>query len=75
MNKEETIKEFIEIVKESWTYSRLTEKEKENLIETFYSVETENCLRGTFTQRWEILQAIYNSFLKALDYNLTNWRE
>ncbi len=75
MDKEETLKKFVEIIKESWTYNKLTEKEKENLIETLYSVTTVDCLRGTFKQKWEILQAIYNSFLMALDYNPTNWRE
>lgn len=75
MDKEKVREKFFEMIKESWTYARLTKKEKENFIEVLCSPQTDNCLRGTFRQRWEILQAIYHSFLMALDYNPTNWRE
>lgn len=75
MEKEKARDEFFDMIRQSWTYARLTDKEKARFKEVLFSKRTEDCLRGTFRQRWEILQTIYHSFLMALDYNPTNWRE
>ena len=75
MDKEKAKDYFVDMIQKSWTYARLTKKEKENLSKVFNSSLTESCLKGTYEQRWAILNGIYHSFLMALDYNATNWRE
>lgn len=73
--KENVLQDFINMIEKSWTYDRLTEKEKENLQAVFESVQITNALKGTYKQRWEILQVAYTSFLYALNYTATGWRE
>ena len=75
MKKEDCLENFKEMIQNSWTYARLTEDEKtrwENLLNR--GPETQ-CLKGNYLQRWRILQAIYDSFLMALDYKPIGWRE
>lgn len=74
MKKENVIKNFIEMIKVSWTYEKLTSSEKDNFEEVIYSERTKRALKGTYIQRWEILQAIYMSFLMALNYEPLGWR-
>lgn len=75
MEKDYLKENFIKMIQDSWTYNKLTEKEKENIIKIFNSQQIEDALKGTSKHRWQILGAIYHSFLVALDYNSTNWRE
>ena len=75
MEKENVKENFIKMIQDSWTYDRLTSKEKENFTEMIYSKQIDDTLKGTYKQRWQILGAIYHSFLMALNYNPTNWRE
>ena len=73
--KENAYNYFVNTIKNSWTFKKLTEQEKQNLQEVFFSVRTENAVKGSFKQRVEILNAIYFSFLKALNYEPIDWRE
>lgn len=73
--KENAKNDFINMIQNSWIYNKLTENEKENLKDIFDNIITDNVLKGTYKQRYEIMQAIYYSFLKALNYNPINWRE
>ena len=66
---------FYDSIKKSWTYARITEEEKIRLENVLYSTQTKECVKGIYIQRWRILQAIYNSFLMALDYKPIGWRE
>lgn len=75
MDKENVKEKFFEMIKNSWTYQKLTFKERENYIDLLYSAQVENCLKGTYKQRWNILQAIYHAFLMGLDYKPIGWRE
>ena len=75
MKKENVLNDFIVIIKNSWTYEKLTKKEKENLQDIFYSIRTENALKGTYKQRRAVLDAIYFAFLKGLNYEPIGWRE
>lgn len=70
-DKEIALTDFIEMTKKSWTYNRLTEKERANCLEAL----RESKLKGTFRQRWDILQSVYHGFLIALDYKPIGWRE
>lgn len=75
-NKENALNDFYEMIKNSWTYERMTEKEKERLSAVlFLDVHIEKVLKGTYSQRWEILQAIYTTFLNAIGYTDFSWRE
>ena len=73
--KEKAYNDFFEMIKISWTFQKLTEKEKENLQDVFYSIRTENALKGTYKQRRAVLDAIYFAFLKSLNYEPIGWRE
>ena len=69
--KEKVRSEFIAMIKESWTYERLTAKEKENYIKALEKVN----IFGRRNQIWEVLQGVSHGFLAALDYAPTGWRE
>lgn len=75
--KENAIVLFDNMIKKSWTYKRLTKEEKESWYYTLNDVKTLNVLKGTFNQRWNVLQAIYGAFLNALGYNYNpgDWRD
>ena len=69
--------EFRTMVSNSGTFERLTEKEKERIMNVLSvrNYQTVTALKGTKQQRWNILNAIYSSFLIALDYKPIGWRE
>ena len=75
MEKEKVLEDFEKMIEQSWTYKKMTQEEKNRLVEVFYGGTIENSLKGTYRQRWAILQAVYYSFLMGLDYNPINWRE
>lgn len=64
---------FDNMIKNSWTYNRLTKEEKNRLLNALE--RSKDVVKGTYKQRWEILQAIYSSFLVGCGYNGFNWRE
>ena len=75
MEKENTLKNFEKMIIDSWTYKKLTADEQIRLFDVFNSTQTTKALKGTYKQRWETLQAIYRSYLMALDYKPIGWRE
>ena len=77
LNKETAIKDYLAMIKQSWTWSKLTEEEKE-YFETFLASHpnVESGVRGNYSQRWTILDAIYHAFLLGCGYrNQVDWRE
>ena len=64
-------KDFITIIRQSWTYARLTENERTR----FFQALREFPLYGTYKQRYEQLNRLYMGFLLALDYKPVGWRE
>lgn len=75
-NKENVIYEFNNMIKNSWTYEKMTTKEK--LVwnnDVLGSVRTNNALKGNYNQRWNILQAIYGAYLYGIGYDDFNWRD
>lgn len=72
--KENVINDFQQMIYNSWTYGKMTPQEKHQWAEVLDHLKIVNVLKGTYNQRWETLQAIYHSFLLALNYNC-NWRE
>lgn len=73
--KEEALTNFIELIKNAWTVDKMTKEEKNRLFETLNNTQTQEALKGSYNQRWEILQAIFTSYLMGLGYNGYNWRE
>lgn len=73
-NKENVLKDYKNMIIFSWTYKKMTAEEQIQLFKMFDSVQTRDALKGSYNHRWEILQALYNSFLLALNYTW-NWRE
>ncbi len=70
--KENARRDFVEMIKESWTFARLTETEKTDCIRLL-TEENGNAVKGSYLQRWEILNAVYYGFLAALGYMSRPW--
>lgn len=75
MEKEEVLENWYNMIKKSWTYDRLTSKERQRLDDVITSCQLNNCLSGTARHRWNILQAIYYSYLLGVGYDSPNWRQ
>ena len=72
--KENAFSDFMDMIRNSWTYDRMTNDEKERLYKAFEWVEC--CgLAGTYKQRFAILHIAYNAFLQGIGYTDFNWRE
>lgn len=73
--KENAVLDFEKMIRNSWTYARMTYNEQITFINILHTSRTENVLKGTYNQRWEVLQAIYSAYLAGLGYNGPTWRE
>ena len=74
--KEDALQDFAKMVYKSWTFNRLTEEERKQLDKLlFYSAPVVKALKGTYVQRWYILQAVYDGFMHGVGYTDNNWRE
>lgn len=74
-NKENVLNDFKEMIVNSWTYQKMTYEEQKRLFEEFDHVRVDNALKGNYNARWNILQAVYGSYLAGLGYNSFNWRD
>lgn len=74
-DKENVVIDFNKMIKKSWTYAKLTECEKDKWRCILTDVRLSNSLKGTYNQRWEILNLAYASFLYGVGYTGFNWRE
>lgn len=75
MNNLEIVNDYIEMIKNSWTYERLTSEERKRLIDLFNHVSVLNSLKYTKDHKWDVLHDVYYSFLIALEYTPIGWRE
>lgn len=71
--KEDALDEFVDMVRKSWTFGRLTTAERDKLWEAFEFAARH--LRGNFDARWATLQTVYNAFLLGVGYTDFNWRD
>lgn len=62
---------FQNVIKKSWTWARLTEEEQKRFIE----MNVFDKIKGNDKTRIEWFNTIYYSFLYALGYKYTGWRE
>lgn len=72
--KENALADFKKMMLQSWTYEKLTKEESDQLFKVFEDVRTREALKGTYDQRWDILNAIYHAFLLGVGYDSFNWR-
>ena len=78
--KEEAKDRFLETIRKSWTYHRLTEDEAarfEKIVERDTNEKFDGCIKGNFRERWFQLQNIYHAFLVGLGYpddTCMDWR-
>lgn len=75
--KENALLHHLAMTCRSWTFARMTQKEKENCVNSFLWANEQNLIKGSFDARWATMQAIYDAFLSALDYNddPMKWRD
>lgn len=75
INLNNLLNEFLEMIKNSWTYGKMTAVEKERCIDALVEVYQMGFVKGTVKARWEQLNAHYRVFLKAIGYSGCTWRE
>ena len=73
--KENAFVHFCAMICRSWTFDHMTHEEKTRCISALRWTANQNALRGNFSARWIILQAVYNAFLSGLGYDGPKWRE
>ena len=76
--KEQALPEFLDMIRRSWTWQRLTEEEKARFLDELDagpSSAAGKSLGGTFEKRWYTLQAFYQFFLAGTGYRPDGWRE
>ena len=74
--KENALTDYIEMIQKSWTYAKLTKDEKESFDLAFHDIRVTNALKGSYRQRWDMLNALYSNFLYGVGYRNTGfWRE
>lgn len=74
-NKETALIDFMDMIRRSWTFNRMTEKEAGLCQDVLLWTERVAGLRGTYEARWSTLQAVYNAYLFGIGYDGGSWRE
>ena len=69
--------DYLEMIKQSWTWAKLTEKEKEQFKGLLEHPCSSVVIRGNYEQRWEACEALYHTYLEGLGYSNDplEWRE
>lgn len=75
MDKEKAINDFIEMIKKSWTYEKLTNEEKIKFENSVMWAKNNKCINGNYNNRWKMLLSLYNTFLNAIGYTGEKWRD
>lgn len=76
MRVNESAKEnYIEMIKQSWTWAKLTQEERTKFLELLDHPCSSVVIKGTYNQRWEACEALYHTFLEGLGYDPLEWRE
>lgn len=73
--KENALVHYVEMTCQSWTFDRMTQAEKERCINALLWTYEQGMLKGSFRQRWDILNAVYNAYLTGLGYTGAGWRD
>ena len=73
--KENAVRDFIDMIKKSWTYDKMTKKERYDFLELFGREPYTVAIIGSYRQRWAICNAIYDAYLTGIGYDGPNWRD
>ena len=68
MEKENAIENFNNMIIKSWTYEKLTETQKKQWKNALDTTPIKKEIKGTYKQRWDILNGIYTAFLYGCGY-------
>lgn len=71
----EIIEEYKNMIKNAWTFQRLTEDERTRFLNLLSHPCTTNALKYSHNHKWDILNAMYHAYLEALEYQPIGWRE
>ena len=72
--KENAMQDFVEHVRHSWPYDRMTAGEK-YLCEKALTSACAHDIQGNYNQRWMAYNAIFYGYLLGIGYNGALWRE
>ena len=77
MNKENALETFLTNIKQSWTWAKLTDKEKRTFESRLKTNQAQNLIQGTYLQRYNVYTAMYDMFLSGLGFyeNFRHWRK
>lgn len=73
-NKENAIDNYIDIIHNSWTWAKLTEKEQNSFIDTLRCMIDRGDIKGTYAQRNLYMSNLYTMFLSGVGYDSPQWR-
>ena len=66
--KDNALWHYLAMTCNSWTFGRMTKKEREGCVKTFLESSRRGLIRGDYRTRWNTMNAIYAAFLSALGY-------
>jgi len=75
LNKLDALGDYIRTVQKGWTWKRMTETEQTAFIDLILETREQDAIKGDYTTRWTILNALYGAFLDGLGYDGPAWRE
>ena len=67
--KENALVHYLAMTCRSWTFGRMTHRERENCVKTFLDSAECGLIKGDFLARWRTMNAMYSAFLCALGYD------
>ena len=67
--------DYLEMISKSWTWARLTEKEREQFKGLLEHPCSAAVIKGNYEQRYEACEALYHTFLEGLGYDPLEWRD
>lgn len=73
-DKERAYDDFIAMIKNSWTWERLTEDERVTFTNNLQRIALLN-ISGSYLQRYHAYHACYDMYLRGLGYDDWHWRE
>ena len=73
--KENAIPDFIKMIRQSWTFARMTDEEAQKCLDLFREYPAREALVGSYDHRWNVCHAIYDAYLIGIGYTTFNWRE
>ena len=68
------IKDFMDMIRKSWTYNKMTQEEKEKWDDIVYWNMEQGIIKGSYKQRNQIMNGLYHAYLAGLGYTDGNWR-